>query len=289
MPIFISYSREDSAFVDTLAKNLVMQRHNIWMDRWELSVGDSLIEKIQNALTASSAILVILSKNSVVSEWCKKELNSGLIRELAERQVLLLPCVVDDCEIPLFLRDKLYADFRRDADEAFTQLHNSLLRITNRQQGRSESPDFHTDWAYDWKTGKKSGLWYFEWCFVDHSAELEYCVLTRCQIACNDIASSRFTLLTKEARQEYIRDSLARVVNVTSEKKLKILLKDAFEKVETLFIGAPGSEAWYVEISSRRLGIDTGKDTLMHVDQILERALEYMRPENLNPAGLAAK
>ena len=51
MPIFISYSREDSAFVDRLARNFVMRRHNVWMDRWEMNIGDSLIDKIQNAIT----------------------------------------------------------------------------------------------------------------------------------------------------------------------------------------------------------------------------------------------
>jgi hypothetical protein len=37
-----------------------------------------------------------------------------------------------------------------------------------------------------------------------------------------------------------------------------------------------GEEAWLVEIASRRMGIDNGKDTLVHVDQILERALAQM-------------
>ena len=46
MAIFISYSRADAAFVDQLAHKLVMRRHHIWMDRWEMSVGDSLITKI---------------------------------------------------------------------------------------------------------------------------------------------------------------------------------------------------------------------------------------------------
>jgi hypothetical protein len=38
-------------------------------------------------------------------------------------------------------------------------------------------------------------------------------------------------------------------------------------------------EAWLVEISSRRMGIDNGKDTLVHVDQMLERALDKMKPD----------
>src|SRR4051794_18827641 len=125
MTVFVSYNREDSRFVDGLAKRLVMLRHNLWIDRWEMNVGDSLITKIQNALTESDAILVILSKRSVASEWCRKELNSGLMRELEEKRVLVLPCVIDDCEIPLFLREKLYADFRHDPDEALNQVHNA--------------------------------------------------------------------------------------------------------------------------------------------------------------------
>ncbi len=139
MPIFISYSRQDVKFVDRLVKNLVAARHSVWMDRWELAVGDSLTERIQEALTGSNAILVILSKRSVASEWCKRELTAGLIRELEEKKTLVMPCVIDDCEIPLFLRDKLYADFRSDPDEAFRLVDRSLSRISNPLQGRSES------------------------------------------------------------------------------------------------------------------------------------------------------
>lgn len=277
MPIFISYNRADSAFVDKLANNLVMRRHHIWMDRWELNIGDSLIDRIQNALTESSAILVILSKNSVGSEWCKKELNSGLMRELAEKKVLVLPCIVDDCDIPLFLKDKLYADFRKNPDEAFKQIDDALLRITNLQQGRIESPNFHTDWSYDWKQGKNTQLWYFEWTFVDHGAAIEYCILTRCLVACDEIASAIFQRLNELDRQIYIRRALAAVAKITSKKQLKIRLKDAFEKSEMMEVRGVGSETWLAEISSRRMGIDNGKDTLVHIDQILERTLEYMR------------
>lgn len=51
MPIFISYSRADTPFVDGLARQLVALKHNVWVDRWELKVGDSLTEKIETALT----------------------------------------------------------------------------------------------------------------------------------------------------------------------------------------------------------------------------------------------
>lgn len=68
MAVFISYSQFDKKFVDVLASNLVKARHHIWMDRWELKLGDSLTSKIEQSLTDSSAILVILSEKSVASE-----------------------------------------------------------------------------------------------------------------------------------------------------------------------------------------------------------------------------
>lgn len=86
MPIFISYSRKDSRFVDQLVMNLIRAKHHVWMDRWELNVGDSLTRKIEEALVDSSAILIVLSKNSVKSEWCRRELSASLVRELEERK-----------------------------------------------------------------------------------------------------------------------------------------------------------------------------------------------------------
>src|ERR1700704_1571000 len=113
MPIFISYSHADKSFVDKLAVHLVKHDAHVWVDRWELSVGDSILGRVQDAIQDSSALLIVLSKASVASEWCKKELNAGLMRELDEKRVLVLPCIIDDCTIPLFLREKLYADFRK--------------------------------------------------------------------------------------------------------------------------------------------------------------------------------
>jgi hypothetical protein len=167
MPIFISYSHEDCAFVDTLARNLVSKRHHVWLDRWELGIGDSLTQMIQNALTSAGAILVVLSKTSVASDWCKRELTAGLVRELEEKKTIVMPCVIEDCDIPLFLKDKLYADFRRDPDTALALIDRSLAQISNPFQGRIEKPEFHTDWSVDWATDESIG-WHIRWTFVDH-------------------------------------------------------------------------------------------------------------------------
>ncbi len=77
MTIFISYSHIDKNIVDTLATHMVRRNAQVWVDRWELNVGDSIVQRVQDAITDSDALLVVLSKASVNSEWCKKELNTG--------------------------------------------------------------------------------------------------------------------------------------------------------------------------------------------------------------------
>ncbi len=69
MPVFISYSHADKACVDMLAAHLVKRNAHVWVDSWELNVGDSIIGRVQEAIQDSSALLVILSKASVQSEF----------------------------------------------------------------------------------------------------------------------------------------------------------------------------------------------------------------------------
>lgn len=66
------------------------------------------------------------------------------------------------------------------------------------------------------------------------------------------------------------------MVAETSKSQLKIRIADAFRQSLFKEIKGVGGKAWLAEISSRRMGVDIGKDTLVHVDQILEHALAHM-------------
>jgi hypothetical protein len=285
MPIFISYSQKDSRFVDVLASNLAIRRHNIWMDRWELNVGDSLIDKIQNALTASSAILIVLSKHSVGSQWCKKELNAGLVRELDERKALLMPCVIDDCEIPLFLREKLYADFRSNPDKALSDIDRALSKISNPLQGRSETPEFHIDWSTSWGTiGDNVDLQFIELTFVDHAENWPYVVMSQCRIMCNPAASKTFLTHTEKGQRErYIRDALHLILRKLKKPKMTMLIDSALPQKILEKVQINRWENFLVEFSCRRMGSDNGMDTLYHMDANLNRALKHMNETLYQP------
>jgi hypothetical protein len=57
---------------------MVKRNATVWVDTWELNVGDSIIKRIQDAITESDALLVVLSKASVDyltlhSRWQQEE------------------------------------------------------------------------------------------------------------------------------------------------------------------------------------------------------------------------
>ncbi|PTT04247.1 toll/interleukin-1 receptor domain-containing protein, partial [Pseudomonas sp. HMWF006] len=55
MPIFVSYSHVDKEKVDLIAGHLLRKRTNVWIDRWELKAGDSIISRVQEAIEGASA------------------------------------------------------------------------------------------------------------------------------------------------------------------------------------------------------------------------------------------
>jgi hypothetical protein len=171
-----------------------MHKANVWIDHWELKVGDSLIGRIQEAIQGSSGLLVILSKASVESEWCKKELSSGLVRELDERRVVVLPVLMEDCTVPLFLRDKLYADFRTNFDEGLKAVLDAVARVTSESLLRIDSPEWHVDWAVDW--GTLDGLLIVTLIAVEQALGARFPVLTEIHILGNEAATSRYNALS---------------------------------------------------------------------------------------------
>jgi hypothetical protein len=92
-----------------------------------VKVGDSLHDRIEAGIRGSGFLTVLLSQESVRSQWVRKELNAALALELKKKQVFVLPALLEDCEIPLFLIDKKYADFRAEYDTGLHGLLDTIL------------------------------------------------------------------------------------------------------------------------------------------------------------------
>jgi hypothetical protein len=88
--LFISHSSHDDAFVRSLQQALGDLKQDVWIDSRELRAGDPLWPAIQKAIEEASAYAVVVSPDSLQSNWVGKELRHALEDELFQRLGLRL-------------------------------------------------------------------------------------------------------------------------------------------------------------------------------------------------------
>jgi hypothetical protein len=141
--IFLSHSHADKPFARKLADDLKSHGVRVWLDEAELQIGDSLIEKLEEAIDAVDYLGVVLSPSSVTSKWVKREVAIAFEHEIEGKRVKVLPLLIADCELPGFLRTKLYADFRSDTEYVAT-LDRLLRRLGIQTRRVSSEPELFT-------------------------------------------------------------------------------------------------------------------------------------------------
>ncbi|WP_084251834.1 toll/interleukin-1 receptor domain-containing protein [Bradyrhizobium sp. AT1] len=109
--VFISHSSNDKPFVKRLASALASEGFPVWLDSWKLELGDSLTDRIYDGIDSSSMVLLVVSRHAIDSGWVNRELNAALSREEQVGRKFLVPIKIDDCQAPLKVADRLYADF----------------------------------------------------------------------------------------------------------------------------------------------------------------------------------
>jgi len=277
MPIFISYSHENKEFVDQLAMQLVARNVNVWLDRWELSIGDSLIDKVQEAVDGASALLVILSKASVSSEWCKKELSSGLLRELEEKRVVIMPVLLEECDVPIFARGKLYADFRSNFDDGLRTIVEGVAKVTNPYLARAKEPEYNIDWSIDW--GDVEGNFALILNYVEQAQNQPYTCLTNIEILCSPAATEKYQNISRKLSRAEARKHIMEVIHSDFDNRpdMRPLLVSSREKVEKILIsGESPGEFYHLRIGARRLGEDTGRDILVNTTNLIRFTHQHM-------------
>lgn len=285
MPIFVSYSHVDKEKIDLIAGHLVRKRTNVWIDRWELRAGDSIINKVQEAVEGSSALLIMLSKASVESEWCKKELTAGLFRELDEKRVVTIPVLLDDCKIPLFLRDKMYADFRTDFDAGMFTLLESVAQFSNPEQSRLEDAEGYVDWSNDY--GLLDGSYFSNYILMQSSEKLEMSFVTEIHCTYNDVATRR-QMRYEEAGVGWMGRTTNAIMLLDFAEKAKdemflILDSPIPQKKNITFSDQKTGAQTEIVVKSRKMGNDNGKDQLINITDYFRRIFTYVTETERKP------
>ncbi|HET6597401.1 MAG TPA: TIR domain-containing protein [Anaerolineales bacterium] len=107
--IFISYSRKDIGFVRKLAGDLEKAGYDVWWDLTDLRGGDDWLRVIPSAIESSDSFIVVLSPNSALSDWVKKEYTQAL--SLRKK---IIPLMLTRSGVPFALNTINYVDFTSD-------------------------------------------------------------------------------------------------------------------------------------------------------------------------------
>ena len=93
---FISYSSKDQEFAQCLHDDLQNNGVRCWFDREDLKIGDPIRPTIDRQIRLRDKLLVILSENSVKSEWVGDEVEGALEEEQKGNRLVLFPIRLDD-------------------------------------------------------------------------------------------------------------------------------------------------------------------------------------------------
>jgi hypothetical protein len=88
---FVSYSQKDEKFVSYLVARLRAAGVKVWYAPEDLVPGKKLDEEIAHAIRTFDKLLVILSVNSMNSEWVRTEIRKARRREVDEQRRVLFP------------------------------------------------------------------------------------------------------------------------------------------------------------------------------------------------------
>jgi hypothetical protein len=135
---FISYSAKDDDFAKRIHESLQNSGVRCWFAPHDLPIGGKILDSIDEAIRLRDKVLLVLSKDSINSNWVEKEVKKALEEEDSRepKQTVLFPIRLDDAVMEtkqawagLVRRDRNIGDFRRWKDhDAYTRSFERVLR-----------------------------------------------------------------------------------------------------------------------------------------------------------------
>jgi hypothetical protein len=129
--VFLSYTRDNMDLAKRVAEALEAKGIETWWDKWCISAGDSLRQKIDEGISGCTHFLVLLTPQSIGKPWVNQEMDAGLIRKLND-QCKFLPVRYG---LPASLLPPLLSGMHSPeiaADEDIAQLINDIYGVTRR-------------------------------------------------------------------------------------------------------------------------------------------------------------
>ena len=129
--VFISHSSNERDFANLVQSQLQSSDMSAWIDSEQISTGDDILEQMGKGLRTMDILVVLISNAALSSRPVSLEVEHGIWREAREKQVIVLPFIVDDTPI----------DSIRDNDRLWFLGSRRLTRIAQDAPGAEAVAD----------------------------------------------------------------------------------------------------------------------------------------------------
>jgi hypothetical protein len=194
---------------------------------------------------------------------------------------------LSDCQIPLFLKEKRYADFREDYKKGLAELLLAIQPPNTESHGRSKIGQYYNDYAIEW--GMFGSLHGLRIEITSHSPKLPYTVNCRIQVVANKPLSERLDQYD-EAGFPWVTFAmlLVQVEDIITEAQPIVPIKGDAEAKQGYHLRDPNrGNGIDVEVRARRLGTDPGSDiiyewgsTFTHIANKHREGIRSSLPQN---------
>src|SRR5207249_1951501 len=93
---FISFSSKDQSFAERLYNDLQEKDVRCWFAPEDMKIGDRIRHRIDESIRLYDKLLVVLSENSVASQWVEHEVETALGKEMEGKPNVLFPVRLDE-------------------------------------------------------------------------------------------------------------------------------------------------------------------------------------------------
>ena len=133
---FISFSSNDLDFTERLHTDLDREGVRCWIYTKDMKIGDKIRPIIDQSIRLRDKLLVVLSKESIKSEWVEDEVEAAFEKEQKRRETVLFPVRIDDAAMETEVawaakirRTRHIGDFRNWKDyDSYQKAFEKLMR-----------------------------------------------------------------------------------------------------------------------------------------------------------------
>jgi hypothetical protein len=123
--VFISHANEDAHFARRLAADIEQMGIGVWIAPESILPGEPWVTAIERGLAQSAHVIIMLSPQSVLSPWVKRETDAAISLQI-KGELDIMPLEVKPCDVPLLLSTYQMISFVDDYDAGLRQVAAAL-------------------------------------------------------------------------------------------------------------------------------------------------------------------